>query len=258
MAPATLSSTRREWDRIAERFSAARGEPWAEVRAYASGLDPGGRVLDLACGNGRHAFLLAELGLKPIALDFSLEFLRIVEARRRERDADVRVVAASAVDLPLASASVDHVIFVAGLHHVPGKADRVKSLREILRVLKPGGTCFVSVWALWQDRFLAHFLREALLYPFRRGRAGGEFGDIEVPWMIEGVRAPRFYHLMTNRELVTSAKRAGFLLRESWSASLTGSRLPDNHFAVLQKPRELLAVPALVRPVPDVAPAQNI
>ena len=54
---------------------------------------------------------------------------------------NARFLAASAIDLPLASESVDHVFLVTVLGEIP---DRARALREIRRVLRPGGRLSVS------------------------------------------------------------------------------------------------------------------
>ncbi len=64
------------------------GEPTAWVRRFAPLIRSGGRVLDLACGSGRHALLLADLGHPVVALDRDVAALaRIGEAVvQRHRD----------------------------------------------------------------------------------------------------------------------------------------------------------------------------
>lgn len=72
---------REDWDRkYAEKEQLWSARPSRALVAEASGLAPG-RALDLACGEGRHAIWLAELGWRVTAVDFS----EVAIARGRER-----------------------------------------------------------------------------------------------------------------------------------------------------------------------------
>jgi ubiquinone/menaquinone biosynthesis C-methylase UbiE len=91
-------------------------------------------VLDLACGSGRYAGQLRARGAaRIVALDFSLAMLRQVSAGTALRgDLDA---------LPLRDAQFDLVISGLALGHA---SDLACCLREIARVLKPGGTLLYS------------------------------------------------------------------------------------------------------------------
>lgn len=101
-------------------------------RWVASHLRPGDRVLDIGGGGGFKATLLCDLvDVTVIGLDVSPESLR-------ERFQDPRLtrnLVASMDTLPLASGSLDAVVFFGALHHT---AEPLKALREVFRVLRPG------------------------------------------------------------------------------------------------------------------------
>ena len=95
------------------------------------------RVLDLGCGSGAHAMLLAARGARVIGLDLSEDLLRLAR-RRAELDAVADRVAplqASAHALPVVTGSIDVVFGNAILHHL----DLDAAAREVHRVLAPGG-----------------------------------------------------------------------------------------------------------------------
>jgi malonyl-CoA O-methyltransferase len=94
----------------------------------------GARVLDLACGSGRYARLLAERGAaQVVAADFSPAMLRQVTGAQRVR--------ASLTNLPFASGVFEVVVSGLAIGHA---ADLQACLAEVARVLKPGGVLLYS------------------------------------------------------------------------------------------------------------------
>jgi acylphosphatase/ubiquinone/menaquinone biosynthesis C-methylase UbiE len=98
-------------------------------------LLPGGAlVLDLGCGPGNDAALLAELGLAVVGLDLTRSMLEVARARARTSS----LLEGDSRRLPLASAAFDGVWASASLLHLP-KTQVDLALAEARRVLKPGG-----------------------------------------------------------------------------------------------------------------------
>jgi len=103
------------------------------------------RVLDLATGSGDVAFALSRR-LPPTTaitgMDFCLPMLEEAEAKKAAtgRGTNVTFQAGDALALPLPDASCDAVTIAFGLRNL---ADRDRGLREMLRVLRPGGRLFV-------------------------------------------------------------------------------------------------------------------
>jgi SAM-dependent methyltransferase len=99
-------------------------------------------VVDVGCGGGWLARDLAARGARAIGTEISDE--QLADAREHG-DADGRItyVVGRAEALPLADASVDVVVFMNSLHHVP-EAAMPDALREAGRVLRPGGRVFVA------------------------------------------------------------------------------------------------------------------
>jgi demethylmenaquinone methyltransferase/2-methoxy-6-polyprenyl-1,4-benzoquinol methylase len=100
-------------------------------RAMVAGIEPG-RVLDVACGTGLVTRELVRRGCSVVGLDQSPDML--AEARRRLPD--VRFVAGEAERLPFADREFDALTFTYLLRYVD---DRLATMRELARVVRPGG-----------------------------------------------------------------------------------------------------------------------
>jgi ubiquinone/menaquinone biosynthesis C-methylase UbiE len=129
------------------------------------GVTPGERVLDMGCGAGRHAFELYRRGAQVVAFDLDAEELAGVEkmfgAMRLEgevpAEASAETVQGDALALPFPDDHFDKIIASEVLEHIP---DDMRAMRELMRVLKPGGQLAVTVpawlpervcWALSED-----------------------------------------------------------------------------------------------------------
>lgn len=115
------------------------------------GLRPHDKVLDLGCGFGRHAFEAARRGASVVALDAGTDevlgvaatFAAMVEAGELAADsAHAQVVQGDAHQLPFPDATFDRVICSEVLEHIP---DDLSAMRELNRVLRPGGTMAITV-----------------------------------------------------------------------------------------------------------------
>ena len=119
-------------------------------------LESGDIVLDLGCGEGRHVIsAYVEANVHSVGVDLSLEDLKITRERFAsfaEPDNDAKsfsLSSASALDLPFADNTFDKVICSEVLEHIP---DYHSALREIERVLKPGGLFCASVPRRWPEK----------------------------------------------------------------------------------------------------------
>lgn len=101
----------------------------------------GANVIDVGCGDGWLVRSLTRRGAHATGIEVSPKHLAY--AQSLPAVGDEHYMQGIAEDLPIASRSVDIVIFFNSLHHVdqPGL---LKALREAARVLKPGGVLFVS------------------------------------------------------------------------------------------------------------------
>jgi ubiquinone/menaquinone biosynthesis C-methylase UbiE len=182
---------RRTYDRIADHFDETRASPWPEVSEFVDSMDPVARALDIGCGNGRHGDLLSAIAGETYCLDASASLLGIAHERTGET---VTPIQGDAGRLPLRDEAIDVAVYVATLHHLPSREARVASLRELARVLRPGGRALVSVWSTAHDRFDAD-----------------EGFDTTVDWTLpDGETVPRYYHIYDPEEFEDDIATAGF------------------------------------------------
>ena len=101
----------------------------------------GKQVIDVGAGAGGLVRWLREQGAHPTAVECG----EVMLARARALDPDHAddYIDAVGQDLPMADASADIVTFVYSLHHIPNDQMRT-ALAEAFRVLRPGGTRFVT------------------------------------------------------------------------------------------------------------------
>ncbi len=138
-------------------------EPWARELLRRAGPLQGDAVLDVACGPGTVALLAARLvGAqgRVVASDISPAMLELAATAPIEPgSARVEVVECSADELPTAEASFELVLCQQGLQFFP---DRPGALRELRRVLAPGGSAFLSTWAVERPLGLFGPMAEAM------------------------------------------------------------------------------------------------
>jgi demethylmenaquinone methyltransferase/2-methoxy-6-polyprenyl-1,4-benzoquinol methylase len=124
-------------------FSADRDHVWRRRAARSAALRPGQMALDLCTGTGRLAHeLLPYVGPsgRVVGIDFSPAMLEL--ARRREPDVEFRL--GDVTHLSEVDASVDAITIAFGLRNL---VDRETALREMFRVLRPGGRLVILEFA---------------------------------------------------------------------------------------------------------------
>jgi SAM-dependent methyltransferase len=109
-------------------------------------------IADIGGGPGRYAIWLAGLGYRVVHRD--IVPMHVDQARAAAAAADVPVEAAvgDARSLDLGDETVDAVLLLGPLYHLPRRADRIRALREAGRIVRPGGPVFGAAISRWAAR----------------------------------------------------------------------------------------------------------
>lgn len=211
------------FDEIAPQFNVTRYKPWPESKRFISTFPKDSYFLDLGCGNGRNSVHLAKEGMRVVVCDFSRVLLEIAQNKFEWNQVldRTQIFQGDISSLPIKNDAFDAVLYIATIHHLPLSEERLASLMEVKRILKPGGRVLVSAWAQEQDKF-----REELKIPVSEGL---EYGDIFLPWkMSDGRELQRFYHLFSKEEFEDLIRKSGLEVLRLFFSS-------DNHYAELKK-----------------------
>ena len=149
-----------------------------------------GKLLNLGCGHGAD-FLPFTKTFELYGIDFSDEMIRLARKYAAKFDFSVNLAVADICSLPYNNEAFDYIIAVATYHHLK-REQQLTALEELKRVLKPGGSAFITVWNRWQPKF------------WFKGK------EIRAPWRTQQGILHRYYYLFTYRELTELANKAGF------------------------------------------------
>jgi ubiquinone/menaquinone biosynthesis C-methylase UbiE len=228
-APATVRANRSWWDRDADDYHAAHGEflgdadfVWCperlrEADARLLGEIVGRRVLEVGCGAAMCSRWLVGHGAQPVAFDLSAGMLRHGTLTAQRSGVEVPLVQADAQHMPFGNDTFDIVFTAFGA--VPFVEDSALVMREVARVLRPGGrwafaTNHPTRWAFPDDPGPAG-LTATMSYWDRRPYV--EFAEDGTPTYVE--------HHRTLGERIREIADAGFtlidLIEPEWPKDLT-------------------------------------
>ena len=208
---------------------------WADHVVDAAGVRPGLAVLDVACGTGAVTRVAAErLGGsgRIVGLDLNEGMLSV--ARRLYPAIDW--VLGDAMDLPFEDAAFDAVLCQAALMFVPNAG---QAIAEMARVVRPGGTVAVQVWAAReaQDGFKP-------VYEIIARHAGPSAVDlVSAYWVMGDLQALGRLFASAALEITGTVSRTGAIRMPSIDAYVTTEvegtplrdRISDETYAAIRR-----------------------
>ena len=118
-------------------------EPGAQRLLQIWGVQPGQRMLDVACGSGQLAIPAAHLGLETVGVDIAPNWVAAARERAAQENLNATFDEGDAEALPYEDASFDVVASIFGAMFAPRPE---KAAAELLRVCRPGGRILMGNW----------------------------------------------------------------------------------------------------------------
>ena len=195
-------------------------------------FQPGSTVLDVGCGTGRTTIPLHRLGYQVVGIDITPAMIATARAVAEEDGLAIKYEVGDATRLKYADGSFDDALFsFNGWAQIPGVANRFAALKEIYRVLRPGGfyiftTHLRDVMRLSQRPFwIKQWIRGSLLKPLGWPVEETEYGDrffnriaeVEDPELKRkwaNTRQRQYVHISSDRAVQSLIRAAGFELVE--------------------------------------------
>ena len=192
------------YDEIAKSWDRSHGYHWKRIKDFMLSVEKG-LILDMGCGNGKNMLLRDDC--QKIGFDFSKNNVKVCKEKNLE------VMVSDAHKIPFRDNIFDSAISVAVLHHlIEGRKEAVK---EMVRILKPGGLLFLQVWAETVKKSKKFICIEN--------------NDYFVTWYVnKDKKLKRFYHLFGLEELK--------ILFEGLNVEIieTGEEM-DNYYIIVKK-----------------------
>jgi D-alanine-D-alanine ligase len=115
-------------------------------------LEPGARVLDLCCGQGRHSVLLARNGFRVTALDLSPAYLEIARRAAESHNVKLDIIAADMRKIPFTDHFDGIVNMYSSFGYLESEADDAQVLKSVANALTSGGRVLFDMlnreWAI--------------------------------------------------------------------------------------------------------------
>jgi ubiquinone/menaquinone biosynthesis C-methylase UbiE len=184
-------------------------------------------ILDIGGATGVFSFWLAEQGHDVSLIDFVPKHIDI--AKKREKEKGIKLSSLSvgdARDLIYQSNSFDIVLLMGPLYHLQAKTDRIKSLKEAYRVLKPNGIIIsevISRFASMVDGFLYGLVNDPEFIPImHRDILTGIHNDTSKSkkYFTDG-----YFHQA--EEVTCELEQSGFVFKDLIAVTSFGSTIPS-------------------------------
>ncbi len=145
------ANVKEEWNRIA-----GRPEFLITCRYLDRYIRPGDSVLDIGGGPGRYSLYLSEKGCDVTLLDLSEENVKFAAEQAKNSNLKLCCVSGDARTADrLFAETFDHILLMGPMYHLLEASERAKAVWAALKLLKPGGTIFISFINLYAGMIYA-------------------------------------------------------------------------------------------------------
>lgn len=213
----------------------ARGEVSFVIKK--TGIKKGERVLDVCCGPGRHAVLLAEKEFAVTGIDFSAEYLREARKRAEKKGVSVKFVRKDAREMRFPAEFGLAVNLFTSFGYFKKEEDDRKVLNGVFRSLRPGGLFLMDFlnpdflkkhyrgknWQKLEDG--SYLLEETVLSPDGR-HCLNEWTRIKKG---KALKKSFFLRLYDRKRISRALKKAGFRPVSFWGGFRGEKLSPDRN-----------------------------
>ena len=219
-----LKETEAGYDAMSVKFSQTRKYFWRGLEFIADYAKDGNKVLDFGCGNGRLLELFADKNIDYFGTDVSAKLIDL--AQQKYASAHFAKTNTSQTSLAFTNEFFNTVYSIAVFHHFPSQKYREEVAKELYRVTKKDGHIIITVWNLWQKRYIKNIVNnwlEKLYFIFAGAtRVGKNINSGKLDWNDcyisftdnQGKKFQRFHHAFTKRELKKLFSSAGFKIEK--------------------------------------------
>ncbi|XP_066489005.1 probable tRNA methyltransferase 9B [Tiliqua scincoides] len=139
-------------------FSELQSKAWPRVRQFLLDQKPGSLIADIGCGTGK--YLSVNSQVYNLGCDYCDPLVEIARSKGCE------VMICDNLNLPFRGQCFNAIISVGVIHHFSTKERRIKAIKEMARVLVPGGRMMIYVWAMEQKN--RRFAKQDVFVPWNR------------------------------------------------------------------------------------------
>ena len=157
-----------------------------------------GIVIDLGCGTGRN--MIPNPNINYYGVDFSEEQLKQAKKYIKNNNINAKLFKSKLNKLPeeFKNKMFNYGLFMASLHCIETKEERLSALKELHKILKPNSETLISVWNSEDKRF----------------DSVNNSGDIYMSWRENNIPYMRYYYLYKKEEITKLLNFAGFEILE--------------------------------------------
>ncbi|XP_015281806.1 PREDICTED: probable tRNA methyltransferase 9-like protein [Gekko japonicus] len=146
------------YESTAAYFSDLQSKAWPRVRQFLLEQQPGSLIADIGCGTGKY------LGVNSQVYNLGCDYCGPLVEIARNNGCEVMIC--DNLNLPFRGQCLNAIISVGVIHHFSTKQRRIKAIKEMARLLVPGGQMMIYVWAMEQKT--RRFEKQDVFVPWDR------------------------------------------------------------------------------------------